>query len=280
MMESEQPKAHRTIANQSHSALAAYHYTEFRDNAIRDVTADWHPDAIALWLWGLHLFDGAFSPGRLYHCGADPESDECQAYWDRRSLLALGGRGAKPALDLLLAGYYTESFAIERTMLEAWIRAVYLRLQPAEHRRFGADAEPGKCEPGWTAAAKVVRRHGGDADRALLDKAQLRWWFLNLGAHPSGEGVAQLYDDELELLRFYPDPDVVMGLHALSHGAFVQDALLGEIERLKPPVGDVWFHDRKRFSASVAPLVDFTDDALTKWSERHEQRCLKKPREP
>ena len=272
----EQPAAHRTIAGQAHSALTAYSYTEFRDNSIRNVTAEWHHDAIAFWLWGLHLFEGVFSEGRLYHCGADPKSDECEAYWDRRTLLALGGRGAKPALDLLLAGYYTESWAIERTMLEAWARAVYLRLQPVEHRRFRAYAKPGECEPQWRDAAKAIRRHGDGADRALLDKAQLRWWFLNLGAHPSGEGIARLYDEELKLMRFYPDPDPAMGLHAISHGVFIQHALLSEIEHLRPPVAAVWFRDRERFSDAAAPLIDSTQGALTKWSEEHEKRCLKK----
>lgn len=274
---SKQPVIHRTIAGQTRASLDAYVYTEFRDNSIRDLTAEWHHEAITLWLWGLRLCEGAFSEGLLYHCGADLGSDDCQAYWDRRSLLALGCRGAKPALDLLLAGYYTETFAIERTMLESWVRAVYLRLQPAEHKRFGSDAEPGQCEPGWTEAAKAIRSHGDSGVRALIDKAQLRWWFLNLGAHPSSEGIAQLYDEERKLLRFYPDPDPYMGLHSLSHGVFVLHVLLSEIEHLNPPVPKMWFQERIRFSESADPLIVFTEDALAKWSARHEARCIRKP---
>jgi hypothetical protein len=227
----------------------------------------------------MSLFADAFSEGLRYNCGVpDAKSDECEAYWDRRNLLALAGRATKPALDLILAGYYTESWAIERSMLEGWVRTVYLRLLSGEHRRFRSYGKPGECEPSWSDAAKAIRRHGDDADRALLEQAQLRWWFLNMGAHPSGEGIKQLFDDERRLLRFYPDPEPGMGAHALSHGIFVQHALLVEVEKLNPPVTAGWFTSRTRFADDAAPLIDSTQGALSKWSIEHKQRCLKKPR--
>ena len=268
----------RTIAGQTHTTLEAYAYTEFRDNEIRRLSAGAHHDTIALWLWGMRLFEGAFSEGLLYNCGVpDRKSDECEAYWDRHSLLSLGARGAKPALDLLLAGYYVESWAVERTMLEAWIRAVYLRLQPAEHRRFREYANPRECEPPWRDAAKAIRLHGDEVDVAQLDQAQLRWSFLNIGAHPSAEGTALQYDEERKLLRFYPDPDFHMAANALLVGAFVEHALLSEVESLLPPVAQVWFDDRARFSETAAPFFTFSERILRASWERHEKRCLKRP---
>jgi hypothetical protein len=268
----------RTIFGQTHTTLESYAYAEFRDNDIRRLTAEAHHDAITLWLWGMRLFEGAFAEGLLYNCGVpDRKSDECEAYWDRHALLSLGARGAKPALDLLLAGYYVESWAVDRSMLEAWIRAAYLRLQPAEHPRFREYAKPGKCEPQWRDAAAVIRKHGDAADVALLDQAKLRWSFLNLGAHPSGEGTALQYDSERKLLRFYPDPDLRMAGNALFAGVFVQHALLSEIEQLRPPVALVWFDDRARFSDAAARMFAFSERILRAWWERHEKRCLKKP---
>jgi len=246
----------RTIIGQTHSSLEAYHYTEFRDNSIRHLTAKAHHDEIVLWLWGMRLFEGAFSPGLLYHSGVpEATSDECEAYWDRHTLLTLGGRGAKPALDLLLAGYYVESWAVERSMLEAWVRAVYLRLQPSEHRRFRENAKPRECEPQWRDAANAIHQQGSEADLALLYQAQLRWNFLNLGAHPSGEGTAQQYDEECKLLRFYPDPDQYMAANALFAGVFIQHVLLSEVEHLQPPVEPAWFAGRAQFSEAAAPPV-------------------------
>lgn len=276
-VEAEHPEPGRTIVGQTHTALQSYAYAEFRDSGIRRMTAEWPQDLITLWLWGMRLFEGAFTPGLLYNCGqTDPKSDECEAYWDRHALLSLGARGAKPALDLLLAGHYVESWAVERAMLESWIRAVYLRLQPAEHPRFREYAKPHGCEPQWRDAAKAIRQHGDEIDAALLDQAQLRWRFLNLGAHPSGEGIALQYDEERRLLRFYPDPNEHMAATALFVGIFVQHALLKEVERLRPPVQQVWFDDRARFSESAAPVFAFSERLLRKWRERHEQRCLQR----
>src|SRR5262249_18039263 len=146
--------------------------------------------------FALHLFAVAFDPEREYEpVTMGDDRVVTGAFELRLQFLALAGRAAKPALDLLVAGYYTESWALLRTMLEEWARAVYIRVKPEEFVRwYEADMEPmsvelQRREPNWGEIAGIIRRFGAEADRALFEEALLRWQLLSMGSKPSGEGI-------------------------------------------------------------------------------------------
>jgi hypothetical protein len=244
------------------------------------------PVAIGSWLRGLNLLTSAlssFPPSQRYDSGETEDNDAHKAFWLSYTLLTLAGRAAKPALDLILASYYIEAWALERTMLEGWIRAVYIRVlkahQPEVWRRWQEPyrevrtGPPPLREPGWGEAAAVIRECGNLEDKAVLDEAQLRWSYLNLGAHPSSQGVEHVYDDELQLVKFYPEFDENLGTHALCHGVFIQLLLLREIKELTDfPEG--WLEDLGEFSA----LADALELQMRPELERH-ARALRAERD-
>jgi hypothetical protein len=202
-------------------------------------------------------------------------------------LVLLAARASKPVLDLILGSYYTEACAIERSMLEGWVRAVYVRVRPREHQRWYQPyrASPPTLpirEPRWSDARAVIQRHADVADQELVGKAQSRWDFLNLGAHPSGHAIDQIYDSQRNLMRFHPESDWQLRAHALAHGTFVQGLLLREAQRMAA-LPDGWLQHFAEFRAGADAIsgkvqrdLDLLDTALA--AERSLRKHLEKER--
>jgi hypothetical protein len=238
----------RPIPGQDRRAVEAYVYDEYRDNGQRQRSALAHVNHIRLWLWGIDLFAGAYPPfvgSRSYSSNAaTAEEAENQHYWTRQSLLMLAGRSMKPALDLLLSCYYTETWSLLRSSLDGWGRAVFVRLQPEDYTRWvraseddeadenGEEAATPKKGPDWPTIEEAICNHGTEGDRAAFDAALLRWRFLHLGVHPSGTGLTQTHDEELNIMTFRPDYEPNMTTASLCIGVFVQRVLLDEVVRL------------------------------------------------
>jgi hypothetical protein len=274
----------------------AYEREEFRDNALRALTARRHQRQINLWLGALTLFATAFAPGGEYSAGGpEPDSPEDSeearihrnAYALRLQLLALSGRAIKPALDLLLSGYYTESWTLVRTMLDGWARCIFVRLRPQEYVHWYDDDDeedeegaakakkPRKPAPNWGQIETAVEHHGDDDDRALFAEALLRWELLHMAAHPSGEGIDQIRNDELNIMMFRPEYHEGWCMFGFSLGAFVQRALLREV-RLLGITGATWLQVHERFVDGVAPLENSArlglDEAAARIQARREER--------
>jgi hypothetical protein len=91
-----------------------YGEAEYWDDFQRRITLNEQRDAIDVWLRGQNLFASAFGEKVRHSSGSvDP-----RAFAVRFQLLLLAGRASKPALDLVLSSYYTEAWALERSMLE------------------------------------------------------------------------------------------------------------------------------------------------------------------
>jgi len=173
-------------------------------------------------------------------------------------LVMIAARGMKPALDLLLGSYYTEAFAIERSMLEGWARAVYLRLRPHDYERWYHPFDPAPAvapmrEPYWNEVRAAVDEDGSEADQKIHAHAQLRWNFLNLGAHSAGDGLVQVQANGDGTLRFLPESDQALVMHGLGHGIFVQSLLLQEVSVMteRPPE---WHEQVLAFRRGSMPL--------------------------
>lgn len=270
----------RSLPGQPDALTVGYGGEELRETAIRELTLREHSTAVSEWLFALHLFAVAFDPEREYNA-ADIGDDRVSrgAFELRLELLALASRAAKPALDLLVAGYYTEAWSLLRTMLELWARSVYVRLKPEEFVRwYEADMEPmsveiQRREPNWGEIANVIRRHGAQGDRGLFEEALLRWQLLNMGSKPSGEGITQIQQQGANIIAFRNEYHPVLCQHTLSHGVFVQRAILGELAQLGTHPQE-WVEWNDKFAEVAESLIEAARPTMEAWvRSRHEERA-------
>ncbi len=270
----------RSLPGQPEALTVGYGGEELRETAIREVTLREHSPAVSEWLFALHLFAVAFDPEREYNA-ADWGDDRVTrgASELRLQFLALAGRAAKPALDLLVAGYYTETWSLLRTMLELWARSVYIRIKPEEFVRwYEADLEPmsvelHRREPNWGEIASIIRRFGADKDRAIFEEALLRWQLLNMGSKPSGEGITQIHQQSSSIVSYSTEYHPVLCEHTLSHGVFVQRVILGELASLGPHPQE-WVEWNDKFAVVAESLIEAARPTMDEWvRSRHDERA-------
>ncbi len=94
-----------------------------------------HPELVERWqrLLTLHrraLLGTTTFPGNL------GDEDGRIAFELRLRLLGMAGGTSKLALDAALFGYYSASFGLTRHLLESWIHAAYVGIQPGEARAW------------------------------------------------------------------------------------------------------------------------------------------------
>jgi hypothetical protein len=130
----------RLMSYQFGGLAGGYSEAEVWESGERARNSTKHPVAIVTWLRAQNLLTSALvslTPSIRYSSGAtDARSAQHNGFWLRYSLLTLSGRASKPTLDLILASYYTEAWAVERSMLEGWLKSVYVRWNPEEYRRW------------------------------------------------------------------------------------------------------------------------------------------------
>jgi len=220
-----------------------------QDNVGR-LTEERHADLVNQWLMCLHLLQDAFSGVRAYEFhGSVEEWPGARPHNLRQQLLGLAGRTSKPAFDLMAGGYYSEGCALVRAMLEAWGRAVYVRLRPLEFGRWYAPTgeelrESGRAaktsaeaaakgEPSFSGEiAGVVEKDGDEHDRRVFREADMRYRLLSELAHVSGQSITQTHDTDAGRFVFGPDYREELCRHGFNHGIFAQLLLLDEIDRL------------------------------------------------
>lgn len=250
----------RTFGDQPAWVTSAYQHAEAWEAHERAHNEQSASGEVTLWLQGAALLSSMHTAEYGYDRAAWwPEGEVGNAAAGLHAqLVMLAARGMKPTLDLLLGSYYAEAFALERSLLEGWARAVYVRLRPHEYERWyhPFDPEPAVApvrEPRWDEVRLAVNAEGSEADRKIHAHAQLRWNFLNLGAHPSGDALVQVYADGDNTLRFLPESDQALLMHGLGHGIFVQSLLLQEVSLIteRPPE---WHEQVLAFRRGSMPL--------------------------
>ena len=267
--------------------MAAYKRLEERENRIRLYTSHQHGepnDFIALYQIGLYLLHEAFEPGRTYSYHGPRERPRPQAYGTYHLLLGLAARSAKPACDLLLAGYYSEGMSLIRTMMEGWGRAVYVQARPSEHGRWHAPPDDmpleermkwgyGKPEPNFgSEIVDVIENEGTEYHRTTAKEMELRYHALSNMTHPSGESITQLQESADGKLVFGPDYSRPYCEHGFNHGIFVQLALLREIRSLGHQ-SDAWHYLATRLEYLYEPLhVGMKQLLATEANRREEER--------
>jgi hypothetical protein len=253
------------IPGQSTSLLLGYVRENARDDAVRRVSATAQHPAISAWLFAIDLFRAAFASDRVD--GTPPLITPAVdlSFALRRQFLAGAARAAKPALDLILAGYYREAWALERTMLDEWAECVYLRLQPPE-----TPLPP--CEPAWREVARLGATRGDAADRAFLEEATSRWDFLTVAVRPLSGHTALTLEADPDSVAFQAAYHAEFCELALSCGLFIHCALLREVASLteQPPQ---WMNWHAIFTEVVTPLYASHRGAMERWTKDRTQRC-------
>jgi len=268
------------LPGQPEALTVGYGDEEYRESVIRELTLREHSPAVSEWLFALHLFAVAFDPDREYDIvEASDDRMSRGAFELRLQFLALAGRAAKPALDLLVAGYYAEAWSLLRTMLEEWARSVYIRVKPEEFVRwYEADTEPmsvelHRREPNWGEIASIIRRFGAEADRAVFEEALLRWQLLNMGSKPSGEGLTRIHDQGARIVDYRAEYHSTLCAHTLSHGVFVQRAILSELALLGPHPHE-WTEWNDKFAMVAESLIEAARPTMEEWVRlRREERA-------
>jgi hypothetical protein len=252
------------IPGQSTSLLLGYVREEARDSAVRQVSATEQHPAVSAWLFAIDLFTAVFAYDS--DNGAPPLASTAElSFAVRHQLLAGATRAAKPTLDLILAGYYREAWALELKMLDEWAECVYLRVQPP-----GTPVPP--CEPTWREVTRAVASRGDAADRALLAEATPRWDFLTVAVRPLSGHTAATFEIDPDSVAFKAAYDAELCELALSCGLFINRALLKEIALLseQPPQ---WLHWQSIFSDVVTPVYSAGRPEMERWTKERIERC-------
>lgn len=238
--------------------MQMYFRLEEREEEARCVARERHLVPLALWLRFLSLFGLAFSR-TYYDFDDDLSKSEARAKGLAIDLLGLSGTTSKPAVDALVVGYYSQAYALIRTMLETWRRAVYLRVHPQgvdswwpEHDELDeADiSEIVRLRPPdakqIAAALNAIGSHDLDAALDLIGKGIKH---MHAGAHPSVEAVTQLWNESGGRV-FGPNYKKEYCEFGLQWGLIANLFLVNEIHALIPQPSD-WEHELDQLDQEV-----------------------------
>lgn len=174
-------------------------------------------------------------------------------------LLGLSGTTSKPAVDALVVGYYSQAYALIRTMLETWRRAAYLRVHPQgidkwwpeQDERDDADvSEFARLRPpDAKQIARALNAIGSHDLDAALDLIRTGIKHMHSGAHPSVEAVTQLWE-ESGRRNFGPNYKKEHCEFGLQWGLIANLFLANEIHPLIPQPDD-WEHELDQLDQEV-----------------------------
>lgn len=205
-----------------------------------------HADGFDLWLRALALYRSAFDG--VFDWGEGLPIETVRALNVRADLLGLAGSSSKPTLDALLAGYYWNAFGLIRNLLETWRRAAFVRRRPEEAVRWfvlpdespiGADGRPRKGRKSLTCATiqEAFKDATGD-DKEIFDLVNVGIAHFHGGAHPSAEGMVQLWAGDEGRRVFGPTYNRHLCAFGLKWGLTAHVALLREVNTLRPQGGE------------------------------------------
>lgn len=237
-----------------------YAFMEASEVANRQYTIEHHANAVSLWGRALtHFREGIVGKSDFTEAAAD--ASRLRALHAQSQLLGLGVNSAKASLDLLLNGYYSPAFSAIRHMVETFAQCTWLELRPSEASRwFDMPAEnddpldPPRMRELVDQIKADLIRNGVDKDDVVnkLDPIYRSWKLMSKGAHPSGEGLAQLLGDKPGQLlvggMYQPEMCVV----AFNHGLFAIANLLPQALDWHKPQSAVWHEAWKRLEEDVA----------------------------
>lgn len=222
--------------------------------------------AVSLWYQALTLYRrGMLGP---WNYPGDKEMEDNLTAWNLQSqLLGLGVGSAKSALDLLLAGYYSNAFAIIRHILESVIQSIYLETftlesplwfgKPGRFARDLVKANPSKKPPKNippNCKEMVERLKKEYSARPIwgtrLDSMYDSWVLMSKGSHPTAEGMRQTNTNGNTSYRFDPTYFEDLCLVGFDHGLAAVNRQLISLSSVKPQPQE-WTDRRAALSKAI-----------------------------
>jgi len=114
--------------------------------------------------------------------------------WNARAaLLSTAGRTSKLAMDTALTGYYSESAALDRIVIESWAQAVLLRFRRMEASTwYRADRGDQRQKTPPTPKSLFATLKRTSCPATMIKLAEDLTKFVNAGSHPSPVYLNQL----------------------------------------------------------------------------------------
>lgn len=259
--------------------VGGYNALEISQRRVRIESMSHHQKETHLWYRGMTLYFVAHY-GQWDLSPTTPD-DEFQARGVQMDLLGLGLSSAKVAIDTLLAGYYSASFATIRHMTETVLQCAYLVDFP--NRAFLWRSELTEDSIKQMGARrlreKLIKRmktfepeSERQARTEYIEAVFESWESLSVGSHPSGIGLLQVdppsSNDGRKVGGVY---ERYMTLYGFDRGFFAFKGLLDQYE-FTNRVNDEW---RLRFDSWRYYVRDFrtglaTDPAVQDYAAKLE----------
>ncbi len=150
-----------------------------------------HIDQISLWYRALALL---VEIAEQEHSTELTEQDREWLSWSfRLRLVGTAAASAKLALDAALAGYYSQSYAVIRHLLETWRIMIYLRLIPNAAWNWIPAPDSGKAQPPNSGTiSSGIRKTGSHAAKTNLEWVNDAVKQCDFGAHPTILALTQV----------------------------------------------------------------------------------------
>lgn len=214
-----------------------------RSNAARAIVE--HGHEVNLWYRALTLHMTA-QRGRWEPVSIDDAPGRKTARSAQADLLGLGLVSSKAALDMILAGYYSVGWATIRHCLESAIHICYLEDFPETSGNwYSIDGRAGEKPPGCLQMRdKIKKKYKGnsaaDAYVEDIEDSYKVWHLMSKGAHPSGQGLAQLQDVDDPGPRWYgSNYRYDLTILSFDNGFYALSAILTGFYFVKP-VDETW----------------------------------------
>lgn len=249
--------------------MRSYYQLELLEDNIRARSRRSYSKPLDMWNRFLNLFSLAFS--RAYEWDESTTATESKARTLAMDLLALAGTTSKPTIDALVDGYYSQAYALLRSLLETWRRVVYLRLDPEIVESWFPDEQPAIDTPGEglivrpPSAKKIAAAIGSSGSHELESQLELirsGIESMHVGSHPSLEGTTRLWGDAGKRY-FGPTYKPTYLEFGLQWGLIALLFLAAELHTQFSQADD-WANELQRLNDEVRMWVQETSDAQPK----------------
>jgi hypothetical protein len=186
--------AYKPILAGPQNAVRGYVVLHNQESKHVDIALQEMPNDAIAWYLCLTLMDDAI---RREHESPEPGPSAGWYSWNfRLQLLATAIATSKSGLDAVLAGYYSQAYALQRHLLETWRLLAFSRTHPAEVHRWYPNIDGSKNHPPneskvMSSLYKLAKKNHDSTLVTNLDAVDNLIKQCNDGAHPSYLVVAQ-----------------------------------------------------------------------------------------
>lgn len=234
------PRACKHVLPVPPDVIAGYQHLHTNEEIFNRKAIEAMPEAVASWYGYLAIFVTILKPD--HECPDQEDEQACTARMLRLHFAIAACGTSKIVLDLGLAGYYAQAYALMRHMFETWLQMVFLRLDPSVALAWMGTSGDQHChEPSYGRVLKGVKKwtkHEGDKVNLATVESKINQ--LNKGAHPSRILVEQIRGDQPGVVWLASNLGLDRLTEAMDIGTIATALLLHEAGRLFELKDDFW----------------------------------------